>query len=257
VAELLASIDASAPAVEEFTRLAEATSAAVDAGVSIALYKALHGILERYGPNATGGRFDTRDFDYYRFLGHEMVVTLIATLLARRRWNVVGDLLDQRLIVSNSAGWHTPHAVSFGAASDLLEALDEAAERRRVLSVHAELLEARHSSGPLARVPFDDFVAADYFLFLRGELPHDVSPQRGFEWRPWSTARMRAVPWFLREAIRTSVALELATALRVESVRDLRKRLLERAPRLDLLWRSPGWESPLTRSVFEQVGTVP
>jgi DNA-binding NarL/FixJ family response regulator len=256
VTELLAAIDGSAPAVEEFTRLAEAAAAAVDAGVTIALYKALHGIIDRYGPPANGGRFDPRDFDYYRFVGHEMVVTLIAALLARRRWNVIGDLLNQRLVVSNAAGWHTPHAVSFGCASELLEALDEVTEKRRVVSVHAELLEARHSSGPLARVPFDDFAAADYFLFLRGELSAEAPPQRGFEWRPWSTGRLRSVPWFIREARNAVVAAELGTALGVEKVGVLRTRLLERAPRLELLWRSRSWQSPLSRADFQRVGTI-
>lgn len=256
VGELLAAIDASAPAVEEFTRLAEAAASAVDAGVTIAVYKALHGIIERYGPPSNGARFDPRDFDFYRFVGHEMVVTLVAALLARRRWNTIGDLLDQRLIVANAAGWHTPHAVSFGSASELLEALDEVTEKRRVISVHAELLEARHCSGPLARVPFDDFVAADYFLFLRGELAADAPPQRGFEWRPWSTARMRVVPWFLREARQGSVATELASALRVDNVNVLRARLLERAPRLELLWRSHAWQSPLNRSDYQKVGSL-
>jgi DNA-binding NarL/FixJ family response regulator len=256
VAELLAAIDASAPAVEEFIRLADAVAGAADPGVALALYKALHGILERYGPSASGGRFDPRDFDFYRFTGHEMVVTLVAALLGRRRWSAVGDLLDQRLIVANAAGWHSPHAVSFGYASDLLEALDEAAEKRGVLSVHAQLLEARHGSGPLARVSFDDFVAADYFLFLRGELSGAEAPQNAFEWRPWSTAVMRTVPWFIRDAAHVSLAEDLAAALRVESVEELRSRLIERAPRLDLLWRSRAWESPITAATLERVGTV-
>jgi hypothetical protein len=138
----------------------------------------------------------------------------------------------------------------------LLEALDEVTEKRHVVSVHAELLEARHSSGPLARVPFDDFVAADYFLFLRGELAADAPPQRGFEWRPWSTGRMRVVPWFIREARQSSVATEVAMALRVEKVSVLRTRLLDRAPRLELLWRSRAWQSPLSRSDYQRVGTV-
>jgi hypothetical protein len=256
VAELLAAIDASAPAVEELTRLADAAAGAADPGVALALYKALHGILERYGPSAGGGRFDPRDFDFYRFAGHEMMVTLVAALLGRRRWSAVGDLLDQRLIVANAAGSHSPHAVSFGYASDLLEALDETAEKRGVLSVHAQLLEARHGSGPLARVPFDEFVAADYFLFLRGELSATTAPQHAFEWRPWSTALMRTVPWFLRDAAHASLAHDLAAALRVDSVAELRARLIERAPRLDLLWRSRAWESPITRTVLERVGTV-
>jgi hypothetical protein len=219
------SIDASAPAVDDFTRLAQTAAAAGDQAVVLALFQSLEPLLERYGPPAAS-RFEPGDFDYFRFLGHEMLVTLIAALLHERRWRIAGDLLDQR----------------WSAASEYLDSLDELAEKRGILSVHAELLEARHTRGALARMPFDEFIAADYFLFLRGELPPDEAPQQGFEWRPWSTARMRTAPWFLREPFLEDVA----NALRLPDADTLRARLLERAARLELLWSAGTWRSPVT-----------
>jgi|GEM_PF-509619 len=224
-AELFASIDASAPAVDDFTRLAQAAAAAGDPGVVLALFKSLEPLFERYGPPAPS-RFEPGDFDYFRFVGHEMVVTLFAALLHERRWRMAGDLLEQR----------------WSIYSEYLDSLDELGEKRGVLSVHAELLEARHTRGPLARMPFDEFVAADYFLFLRGELLPDEASQHGFEWRPWSTARMVSVPWFLREALLE----EVAKALRLPDAETLRARLLERAARLELLWSAGSWQSPVT-----------
>lgn len=224
-AELFMSIDASASAVDDFTRLAQTAAAAGDQAVVVALFQSLEPLLERYGPPAAS-RFEPGDFDYFRFHGHEMLVTLIAALLHERRWRIAGDLLDQR----------------WSAASEYLDSLDELAEKRGVLSVHAELLEARHTRGALARMPFDEFIAADYFLFLRGELPPDEAPHQGFEWRPWSTARMRAVPWFLREPFMEDVA----KALRLADANMLRARLLERAARLELLWSAGSWRSPVT-----------
>jgi len=223
-AELFTSIDASAPAVDDFTRLAQAAAAAGDQTVALALFQSLEPLLERYGPPAAS-RFDPGDFDYFRFLGHELLVTLIAALLHERRWRIAGDLLD----------------LPWSGASEYLDSLDELAEKRGVLSLHAELLEARHTRGALARMTFEEFVAADYFLFLRGELPPAEPPQHGFEWRPWSTARMRSAPWFLREAFLDDVA----KALRVGDAITLRARLSERAARLELLWSAGSWQSPV------------
>ena len=222
--ELFMSIEASAPAVDDFTRLAQAAASAGDQGVALALLESLEPLLARYGPPAAS-RFEPGDFDYFRFVGHELLVTLIAALLHERRWRITGELLDH----------------PWSAASEYLDSLDELAEKRGVLSLHAELLEARHTRGALARMPFDEFVTADYFLFLRGELAPEEAPQQGFEWRPWSTARMRGLPWYLREPFMD----EVAKALRVGDVETLRARLLERARRLELLWSAGSWQSPV------------
>src|ERR1041385_1864464 len=48
-AELFASIDASAPAVDEFTRIAQAAAAADDTAAVLALFKSLEPLLARYG----------------------------------------------------------------------------------------------------------------------------------------------------------------------------------------------------------------
>jgi len=229
-AELFVSIDASGPAVDDFTRIAQAAAATGDQVAALALFNSLDPLLQRYGPPAAS-RFEPGDFDYFRFVGHELLVTLIAALLHERRWKIIGELLDLR----------------WSVFSEYLDSLDELTEKRGVLSMHAELLEARHTRGALARMPFDEFVAADYFLFLRGELAPAEPPQQGFEWRPWSTARMRNVPWYLREPFLDDVA----KALRVEDVETLRARLLERAARLELLWSAGSWQSPVTAASLQ------
>jgi hypothetical protein len=58
-------------------------------------------------------------------------------------------------------------------------------------------LKARHEQDPLGvLMPFEEFIAADYFLFLRGELSTDET-QTFFAWRPWSTEFMKHTPRFL------------------------------------------------------------
>jgi DNA-binding NarL/FixJ family response regulator len=245
VAEIFTAIDASTSVVEEFATLALSAAGADDRAAVSTLYHSLEPLLERYGPPTATRRFDHRDFDYFRFLGHELLVTLIAALLREGRWRAVGDLLDERFAVTHAAGSHAPRLVTFGYASELVESLDELANKRGVLSVHAELLESRRRS-----IPFDEFVAADYFLFLRGEIAPDAVPQQGFEWRPWSTAHLRTLPRFLHDAIELRVAEQLAIALRAGDVATLRARLIERAPRLDRLWATP-----VTVASLGKVGT--
>lgn len=240
VEELIAAIGGTVHVMEEFTRLAEAVAAADDPGVARAVYKSLTPVIERYAGSQSTPRFDRRDFDYYRFLGHEMLVTLMAMVLGARRFRLAGELVDHRFAIASDS--HAPRLATFGAASDLLESLEQLSGKRRVLSMHAELLEGRHTRGPLARLPFDEFVAADYFLFLRGELEPETAPQKRFEWRPWSTAKMHEPPWFLREPLTE----ELANALRCGDVPALRARLRDRAPRLELLWIAGSWRSPVT-----------
>jgi hypothetical protein len=44
----------------------------------------------------------------------------------------------------------------------------------------------------------DDFTAADYFLFLFGEIPPDTADMR-LEWRPWSALYLDRLPMFFRK----------------------------------------------------------
>jgi hypothetical protein len=59
-------------------------------------------------------------------------------------------------------------------ASEHLHLLLRESQRRGRVCFHADILHARHSTGGLATIlPFDEFAAADFLLFLRGELAPD------------------------------------------------------------------------------------
>ena len=60
------------------------------------------------------------------------------------------------------------------ASEHLPSVLDESPRRQR-MSLHADVLNERHTKGGLAAImPMDEFVAADYFLFLLGEMPPET-----------------------------------------------------------------------------------
>jgi hypothetical protein len=52
-----------------------------------------------------------------------------------------------------------------------MESFGRLNQERRRMCVHADLPKARHEQDPLGiLMPFEEFIAADYFLFLKGEL---------------------------------------------------------------------------------------
>ncbi|MGK2886594.1 MAG: hypothetical protein ACSLE8_17775 [Rhodococcus sp. (in: high G+C Gram-positive bacteria)] len=101
--ELLAAIKNTIPAVQKFTRLSDATATMNDTNAARTLYKPLTPILEHYdNPKGFSGRYDERDFDYWKFLGHELLVTLTARLLTEERYEIINDILDEPLTITNA-----------------------------------------------------------------------------------------------------------------------------------------------------------
>jgi len=100
----------------------------------------------------------------------------------------------------------------------------------------------------------EDFIAADYFLFLRSEL---ASQERGphFLWRAWSTLYMKGAPRFLLDAERQITAQELARALDIPSVVEFKQRLEERGPELRRLFDRGWWDYPISKDVVQRIGS--
>jgi hypothetical protein len=79
--QYLAAIETTIPTVASFTRLAHAVAVMNDAETARAIHRALIPTLEHYeNPRGWSGTYKEADFDYWRFLGHELLVTLIAAL---------------------------------------------------------------------------------------------------------------------------------------------------------------------------------
>src|ERR1035438_3434030 len=171
-----------------------------DAKVLDEIFKGFKPILDHYylPANFSGGQYDSRDFDFYKFIGDDLLVTMIAVLIRERKWQLVKRVLNNRIIVDNLKGgqagsvgfeYFSHHAIySFGFR-------DGATGQ----PPRARLLAERHSSSPANEVvSLDDYLAADYFLFLR----YKSTGMGDFEWNPWSTAYMKRPPQFLIEAER-------------------------------------------------------
>lgn len=237
---LVDGIAASSQLVATFARVARDVADHRDGEVALALYQGMAGILVGYAePRDMGGLFYPAQFDYHRFLGHELMVILLSPLIAQREWVIVATLLNESLLVSNAPGRIADFSYASGGVA-LLELRKKRLHSNRA-SLHFDILLARHTpatGGELASAaPYDEFVDADFFLFLRSVLSPNTAPEF-VPWSPWSALVRREPPDFLTEATRILAAERLLSPLGVPDVVELRRRLRERLRMLSRVWPS-------------------
>lgn len=231
---LILALQNTIPKVVEFAHLAEAISSHNASDLCRVLYAGFEHILAGYDlrPGFSGGFNDT-DFDLYKFIGHELMVTLVMLLIREEHWETLTDLLEQDLVVKTGRGTMVKRFHALSETVTLLKARGDHIRPPRV-SVHADMLKERHESGELGAIaPFDKFMEADYLLLLRAELePHDE--RWGLGWWPWSAAYLEHAdpPRYLLEATRRGPAKRLASVLGLADEAELRERLRAVKPRL-------------------------
>ena len=257
VDELIAGIGSTQEVVAEFSKIAETVALMDDVDSALEIYRWHGRIFEKYSlPENFSGRYSVADFDYFKFLGHELLVSVFAFLIRERRWKVMERLIVEPIPVRYLHREHGPGNAYWEYASQHLPSLLDESHRRHRLSLHADLLHERHTRGGLAGVsPFEDFASADYFLFLLGELPPEEAPDYAMKWRPWSALYLKRAPLFLVSAEQKSVADESSKVLGLPNVGEFKKRLAERSSRVELLFREGWWDHPLTSRDIERIGS--
>lgn len=237
--EILAdAINKTLPLVLEFAKVAHACAAMDAADAVMAIYKNFDSILIRYeNDHRTQSSFRNCDFDFYKFVGHELLVILVAMLLQEKRHRTLKQILAAGIYVERGSG--RDEAVGFEYFSQHSTLLAHLSTTRQRVSIHADLLNDRHTTGELATLaPMKQFMDADYFLFLRGELPGKEPP----EWIahiPWSSLYAAGrTPRFIAEASYMSEAKILLDLFDLPDLATLKQRLKERAKRLGEIWRS-------------------
>lgn len=255
--DILDAIAATSDIVADYTRVAATTATLGDEESARALHRGFGPLLEAYDlPSGFSGTTYPSDFDFMKFIGHELYTTFVACLIREGRWELIANLLAEGIPANYSRQEQGPANCDFSQLSEHLVSFAQLNKERRRVCVHADLLKARHEQAPLGSLmPFDEFVAADYFLFLKGELPPEEI-QTFFAWRPWSTMFMRRVPQFIVNARYTATATRIAAALGVPDVETLKKKLRERAGRLDVMWRNIWWDQPLDPTDIDNIATT-
>ena len=258
---LVTALDGTRGVVAEFTGLARAIASADAPDAARAAYEGFRHILERYEPRPPqpgkgSVSFRSVDFDFYKFLGHELFVTLFAALIGSRRWATVGDLLADPIYVGRYRHGEsaTLHFTKVSKRIDLLESRKQRT-RSNQISLHADLLHTRHTEGELAAVaPANDFEDADYFLYLRSV----VESEEEDTWQVWlaySTLYMFSrPPRFLVEAERVGRAQTISDSLGVGDIEVMRQRVQERGGGVQRLFTQAYDLNPLRTIDLSRIG---
>jgi len=226
-----------------------------DQDCALEVYKWFGNIFERYHlPRDYSGRVSNADCDYFKFVGHELFVTFFAFLIREQRWDKVKILLSEAIPIRYLRNKNGPGNVYWEYASEHLNLLLDEGSKRLRISLHADILHDRHQTEGLAEIlPFDEFVAADFFLFLFGGLPLEKN-QNILKWRPWSTLYMKQMPMFIQDAERLIVAEQIMEVFNIESVDEFKKRLIEKIPQLENLFKDGHWRLPFREEDVQHIG---
>ena len=254
--EMMDAIGQTEEVVGKFSKIAQAVAMMNDVDSAIEMYRWFGNLFERYNlPDNYNGRFTEADQDFFKFLGHEMLVTLIAFLMREQQWQTLARVLDGPIPMHlanrglGNVGWEY-------ASEHLLSLLDESPRRQR-MSLHADILNQRHQQGDvLASVlPMQDLMDADYFLFLLSRTLKDDSGFDRHYWRAWSCLYLKHTPAFIQSSERMRFAEEAARALGLASVGAFKKLLAERGPELRRLFSFGFWDYPIEPHDVDRIGT--
>lgn len=255
---LLAAIEKATPILLAFAEVAEAIAVMNAADAAQEMARRFEPLVNHLFPSSGySGYINEAYFDFYRFVGHEFFVTFIAFLLREERWNLIDSVLNTNYYVDNQAHRASGGIFSYAAFSDGVRLLYMRNERLglRRLSLHADILHERHTSGELAeRVPEAVFMAADFLLFLRSEIGKARNEER-IGWRPWSTLYLNRPPRFISSSKQIARATLVAQALGTPDLLQVRRVMADRSPKLEKLFGG-SWDHPLEDYNPAQFGSI-
>ncbi len=229
--------------VVRFSSLAKIVAAVAAKDAASVIYRGFERLVNLHDPPlGTPGNSQALPFDFFKFVGHELFVTFVESLVTADRWELLDELLEQVWIVETAR--YQTHAADYPWISERVTLLANRARQmgRTESFAHVELLRERHSrAGANA---FNSFLGADFFLFVRNK-----------RWFPWSAAYLRQAPEFVIRATSRAYAARLANASRVATIDELRTLLHERGERLSAKFDDAYWARPFADYDLHRVGS--
>ena len=217
-ADVTDALGRSVPTIERISRFCVAAADVRDNDALVELYD--------WALEQLAGRFAFSDenpgstLDYYRFLGHEVITTIIAAPLDAEQWTTVENLLNRDAVLPQPRKdrHRQDQILDFRQANAVAKTLHGKNYR-------AVLLNERHTNGPLGAImPILTFSAADYLLFLRTRFGESDGV-----WMPWSALYMGGPPRFLVKSRSATIANSVARVAGAQDLDDFRMRLHELA----------------------------
>lgn len=180
---LVQALEATIPLQLEWGLLCSSVASDGDERAVLAACEWFERLLRRYRhPPAVGGAWCHTDFDFFKFIGAEAFVILVACLLRDKRWDLLASVLSKRFLHETGAG---PKHVDYTRLCRVTDLLRIRSEHTRRISVHADLLESRFTGALETVCTWTEFRDADLLLCLHT----NVGPEGAISamWRPWSS----------------------------------------------------------------------
>jgi uncharacterized protein YkvS len=243
--------------IAQFSKIVEMIAIMSDLEAAVEVVRWFGNVFERFNhPRGFSGSFRTSDHDYFKFLGHEMFVTFIAFLLREQRWSILEAILDEPIPLRYMYSSDGPGSVTWVYGSTYLPSLIDESTKRQRMSLHADFLKERHTTGGLEAVlPIEEFVAADFLLFLLGETRKSDESGWSVGWRPWSVLYLKSTPYFLVSAERKKIAEQMVKVFKLNGTEELKKRILESAANVGQMFSNGFWLNPIKSEIIARIGT--
>jgi hypothetical protein len=226
---LVQAINQTEELVAGFAHLSETVALMKDLEAAQAIYRGFGPILEGYNlqPGYSGSFLDVQ-FDFHKFVGFELFVTIVSKLVRHDQWDLIAELLSDGIYVANAVqGSGAP--VSFQFICEYVQLLEFRKERlkSRRVSIRADLLNERHTTGKIAAAsPMEEFMEGDFFLFLRSNFAASDS-DLWYPWVPHSTLYLKSIPRFVHQCRLSKYAKRVLPALAVDDIPTFRTKFAE------------------------------
>ena len=196
----------------------------------------------------------TFDLDLYKFISHELFVTYFSFLIRENQWVLISEILKKEIFYRSEL-WDLLESLSIplNDISQPVEIFKNSSNNR-----HSEILNQRHTNGKIAEiVPMQQFIEADFFLFLLSE--SKTKDDGDSYWHGWSLLYMEQTPKYLLEAKNVKFAEQLLSPLGLETIEELRDLISHAKIRFEEIWRkqyilSP--HSPLRDFNPQDIGSI-
>jgi hypothetical protein len=228
---LLAALEGTEPIVAEYGRVANAAADMKDGESLVVLYRGLEQFAVRYDHQyGAGGVVLDYEYDFWRFVGLDLVLTLVAVCVRTDFWEGLAEILSHDLLLRTVAGG--PATKPFTYHNRGIVTIERCSEQLKSWFPVGQILKDRHDRAPLKDIAdFESIAAADLFLFMRSEIRSD-QPHEYPKWRVTTPQLSEGPPEFLFRAARIGIARRLASAVGVDRPEVLRERLWDRGREL-------------------------
>lgn len=209
-------------------------------------------------PDDFSGSVYTTDFDGNKFLLQEFFISFLAALIKYNHWDIIRSLLDEGLLVNKKrdGGY-----VSFRKINAFVQSLDYDRKNRLNLgrtSVTADMLMERFSDTKISDlIKFEEFMEADYFIFIH-TICHESDPLNSYNiWHPFSSILLDKVPGYIIKAESKRFLEILANTCGCINTDEFVKRLRISSDLIHKIWPRSIFYGPLAYYNFEKLGTWP